>query len=175
MTFITLEGGEGVGKTTQRKLLEERLPQLYPDQEFLFTREPGGSPFAEALRDTIFSKLAADADGKTMFGLFAAARADHIRRVIRPALAAGKVVICDRFAAATYTYQGCAMENAMVDTPLLLQSSRRNLTTVRMRSERRTKPVSKLSGSPVTLWEADLRRTRCLARYRSGRSRGASC
>lgn len=109
--FITIEGGEGAGKSTQVRMLSERLPALFPDTKFLFTREPGGSPFAEELRAVIFSPGAKELSGKGMFGLFAAARQDHIERVIRPSLDAGKAVLCDRYAAATYAYQACAMQN----------------------------------------------------------------
>lgn len=109
--FITIEGGEGAGKSTQVKLLKERLPELFPEAGFCFTREPGGSEFAEELREVIFSSKAKELSGKGMFGLFATARQDHIERVIRPALDAGKAVICDRFAAATFAYQACAMRN----------------------------------------------------------------
>jgi dTMP kinase len=109
--FITIEGGEGAGKSTQLRLLKERFLELFPGTEACFTREPGGSPFAEELRSVIFSEGAKQLSGKGMFGLFAAARQDHIERVIRPALDAGKAVICDRFAAATYAYQACAMKN----------------------------------------------------------------
>lgn len=109
--FITIEGGEGAGKSTQLRLLAERFPELFPGMESCFTREPGGSTFAEELRSVIFSEGAKHLSGKGMFGLFATARQDHIERVIRPALDAGKVVICDRFAAATYAYQACAMRN----------------------------------------------------------------
>lgn len=109
--FITLEGGEGVGKTTQRKLLEERLPGLVPEYTFVFTREPGGTPFADKIRALILSDEAKDADGKTMFGLFAAARAEHLRHIVIPALREGKVVVSDRFATATFAYQAYAMDN----------------------------------------------------------------
>ncbi len=109
--FITIEGGEGAGKSTQVRLLRERLPNLFPGSEFCFTREPGGSPFAEELRAVIFSDGAKELSGKGMFGLFAAARQDHVERVIRPALDAGKAVICDRYAAATFAYQACGMPN----------------------------------------------------------------
>jgi len=108
--FVVLEGGEGVGKTTQIKLLKERLPLLYPDREIVFTREPGGSEYGEEIRQLIFSKLAEGADGKTMIGLFMAGRTDHVSRIIKPALNAGKIVICDRFVAATYAYQVIAMD-----------------------------------------------------------------
>lgn len=109
--FVVLEGGEGVGKTTQIKLLKERLPLLYPEREIIFTREPGGSEYGEEIRQLIFSRLAAGADGKTMIGLFMAGRTDHVSRIIKPALDEGKIVVCDRFVAATYAYQVTAMEN----------------------------------------------------------------
>jgi len=109
--FITLEGGEGVGKTTQMKLLKERLPNLFPHREFVFTREPGGTPFSDKIRELILSDEGKEADGMTMFGLFAAARAEHIRRIIKPALSEGKTVISDRFVGATYAYQAYAQDN----------------------------------------------------------------
>ncbi len=109
--FITIEGGEGAGKSTQIRLLAEQLPQLFPTATFHFTREPGGSDFAEELRTVIFSSKAKELSGKGMFGLFATARQDHIERIIRPKLDDGTTVICDRFAAATYAYQACAMRN----------------------------------------------------------------
>jgi dTMP kinase len=108
--FIVLEGGEGAGKTTQINLLKERLPELVPNREFVFTREPGGSSFATEIRSLILSDAAKDASGMTMLGLFMAARADHVENVVVPALAAGKVVICDRYLAATYAYQIVAQE-----------------------------------------------------------------
>lgn len=111
MTFISIDGGDGVGKGTQVTLLEERLPRLYPDRSFVFTREPGGTPFGEKVRELILSPESKDIDGQAMFGLFAAARADHVRRVIRPALADNKVVISDRFVAATWAYQVYGQEN----------------------------------------------------------------
>lgn len=108
--FIALEGGEGVGKTTQMNLLKERLPRLFPKREFVFTLEPGGTPLARNIRELILSEEAKDADGAAMFGLFIAARADHVRRVIAPALLAHKVVISDRYVAATFAYQVVAMD-----------------------------------------------------------------
>lgn len=109
--FIALEGGEGVGKTTQRKLLEERLPGLFPEQEFVFTFEPGGTRLGSAIREVILSEDAREAGGKTMFHLFAAARLDHqIHRVV-PELEAGKVVVTDRYAAATFAYQVMAQDD----------------------------------------------------------------
>lgn len=108
--FIALEGGEGVGKTTQMNLLKERLPALFPKHDFLFTREPGGTPFSDKIRELILSEDAKEADGKTMFGLFAAARAEHIRRVIAPAFEEEKTAVCDRYVAATFAYQACAQD-----------------------------------------------------------------
>lgn len=109
--FITIEGGEGAGKSTQIRLLKERFEELFPGMEVCFTREPGGSSFAEEIRSVIFSEGAKNLSGKGMFGLFATARQDHIEHIIRPALDANKVVISDRFAAATYAYQVSAMKN----------------------------------------------------------------
>ncbi len=111
--FIALEGGEGVGKTTQMRLLKERLPVLFPGHDFVFTREPGGTSFSDKIRELILSEDAKNADGKTMFGLFAAARAEHIRRVIGPAFGENKTVICDRYVAATYAYQAYAQDGAI--------------------------------------------------------------
>lgn len=101
--FITLEGGEGAGKSTQARLLAERLAREgYP---VLRTREPGGSPGAEALRELLLHR----AGGWTPLTetlLHFAARAEHVARTLRPALAAGLVVVCDRFTDSTVAYQG---------------------------------------------------------------------
>jgi dTMP kinase len=102
--FIALEGGEGVGKSTQARLLAEELERRGIAVEL--TREPGGTPGAEAIRALL---LAPPGDGWTAEAealLFAAARADHVARRIRPALAAGKWVVCDRFLDSTRAYQG---------------------------------------------------------------------
>jgi dTMP kinase len=104
--FITLEGGEGVGKSTQAKLLAERLAEA--GVKSVVTREPGGSPRAEALRRVILSGAAAPFGPSGEALLFAAARIDHIDNKISPALAAGEWVICDRFADSTRAYQGAA-------------------------------------------------------------------
>jgi dTMP kinase len=105
MPFIAIEGGEGVGKTTQLTMLRERLPEKYPDRSFLFTREPGGSPYAEMIRGVILRPEAGDADALTLLHLYAAARTDHVRRTIKPALDRGEVVITDRFFGSTFAYQ----------------------------------------------------------------------
>lgn len=101
--FITLEGGEGVGKSTQLKLLQAAL--LSAGVDVVTTREPGGSPGAEELRQVLlFGKhpLSLRAEILTHF----AARYDHVDQVITPALEAGKVVVCDRFTDSTRAYQG---------------------------------------------------------------------
>ena len=102
--FITFEGGEGAGKSTQIARLERKLREKRYD--VVVTREPGGSPGAEAVRAVILSG-AVEPLGTTMEAiLFAAARADHIEQVIRPALERGDWVVCDRFADSTRVYQG---------------------------------------------------------------------
>ena len=104
--FITLEGGEGSGKSTQARLLAERLK--HAGIEVVLTREPGGSPFAEQVREFVLSPARAAHSPLAEALLFYAARADHLSTVIRPALAAGNWVIADRFADSTRAYQGAA-------------------------------------------------------------------
>lgn len=102
--FVTFEGGEGAGKSTQIRLLADALRQR--GLKVLMTREPGGSKGAEAVRHVILSG-AAEAYGIRMEAiLFAAARSDHVEQVIRPALSAGTVVLCDRFMDSSRVYQG---------------------------------------------------------------------
>jgi dTMP kinase len=102
--FITLEGPEGAGKSTNREYLAERLREQ--GIEVLLTREPGGTPLAERIRELLLTPsdeaMAADTELLLVF----AARAQHLAEVIRPALARGCVVLCDRFTDATYAYQG---------------------------------------------------------------------
>jgi dTMP kinase len=102
--FITLEGGEGAGKSTQARLLAEHLRSL--GHECVVTREPGGSPVAEALREVILSGVAAPLGPSAETVLFAAARIDHVVQTILPALARGAFVVCDRFTDSTRVYQG---------------------------------------------------------------------
>lgn len=102
--FITLEGGDGAGKSTQARRLGARLEAL--GHEVVLTREPGGSPFAERIRALLVSADAIDRAQLAETLLFNAARADHLAQTIRPALAAGKWVICDRFSDSTRAYQG---------------------------------------------------------------------
>ncbi|TBX29040.1 dTMP kinase [Nioella sediminis] len=102
--FISLEGIDGSGKSTQARLLSDALRAMGRDT--VLTREPGGSPGAEEIRALV---LEGDPDrwsAETEILLFTAARRDHLERTILPALAAGKVVICDRFADSTRMYQG---------------------------------------------------------------------
>ena len=104
--FITLEGGEGVGKSTQIRRLITRLSAL--GREVVATREPGGSPGAESIRDLVLRGSADRWSPVTETLLMYASRRDHIERVIAPALAAGKWVVCDRYADSTRAYQGAA-------------------------------------------------------------------
>jgi dTMP kinase len=102
--FITFEGGEGSGKSTQAKLLAERLRPF--GIGVVLTREPGGSTGAEAVRHVLLSGAAKPLGAHAEAILFAAARDDHVRQTIRPALDAGRWVISDRFADSTRIYQG---------------------------------------------------------------------
>lgn len=102
--FITLEGSEGVGKTTNidvvcRLLEANGVP-------FIKTREPGGTPLAEALREAMLALREEEVSAMTELLIVFAARTQHLDRVIRPALAAGQWVVCDRFTDASYAYQG---------------------------------------------------------------------
>jgi dTMP kinase len=104
--FITFEGGEGSGKSTQARLLALRLGQ--EGIEAAVTREPGGTPFAEQVRKLILGPDTAPHDATSEALLFYAARADHLATIIRPALAAGRWVLCDRFSDSTRVYQSLA-------------------------------------------------------------------
>jgi len=102
--FITFEGGEGSGKSTQVALLAERL--RIRSIEVVTTREPGGSPGAEAMRHLLLSGLVKPLGPTAETMIFAAARDDHVQQTIEPALARGAWVICDRFIDSTRVYQG---------------------------------------------------------------------
>ena len=104
--FITFEGGEGAGKSTQLTRLVARLQSQ--GREVVATREPGGSPGAEAIRVLVLTGAADRWSPVTETLLMYAARRDHVERVIRPALARGAWVVCDRFADSTRAYQGAA-------------------------------------------------------------------
>jgi len=102
--FITFEGGEGSGKSTHARILADRLNAL--GIEVVLTREPGGSAGAEIIRHILLSGIAKPLGAETEAILFAAARDDHVRATILPALVAGRWVICDRFIDSTRVYQG---------------------------------------------------------------------
>lgn len=113
--FITFEGGEGAGKSTQIKLLEARLKAL--GLTVVVTREPGGSPAAEALRHVLLSGAAEPFGVEMEAILFAAARNDHVETRVRPALMRGDVVLCDRFMDSSRVYQGTTgnLETAFIE------------------------------------------------------------
>jgi dTMP kinase len=102
--FITFEGGEGTGKSTQAAMLAVRLESLGLTVEL--TREPGGSPGAEIIRHVLLTGAAKPLGADVEAMLFAAARDDHVQCTILPALRSGKWVVCDRFADSTRVYQG---------------------------------------------------------------------
>ncbi len=102
--FVTFEGGEGAGKSTQLRRLAETLRARGHD--VVTTREPGGSPGAEAVRHVVLSGAAQEFGVRVEAMLFAAARSDHVEQLIRPALSRGAVVLCDRFMDSSRVYQG---------------------------------------------------------------------
>ncbi|ETW13174.1 thymidylate kinase [Roseivivax marinus] len=114
--FLTFEGIDGSGKSTQARLLAEALRQNGHD--VLLTREPGGSPGAEEIRSLLLHGEPDRWSAETELLLFTAARRDHVERTIQPALDAGKIVICDRFVDSTRAYQGITRGDlrARVDT-----------------------------------------------------------
>jgi dTMP kinase len=113
--FITLEGGEGVGKSTQAKRLADALRAR--GKTVIETREPGGSSGAEAIRALLMTGAADRWSARAEALLFAAARADHVAKTIRPAVEAGQWVICDRFLDSSRAYQGGA--DGLADADLL--------------------------------------------------------
>lgn len=102
--FITVEGGEGVGKTTNLVFIESRLRAA--DIDVVVTREPGGTALGEEIRGLLLGHRHAGMTDDAELLLVFAARAEHLAKVIKPALAAGRWVLCDRFTDATYAYQG---------------------------------------------------------------------
>lgn len=104
-----MDGGEGSGKTTLVSLLSE----IMKEGSFVLTKEPGGTPLAQKIRELILSDNAKSADPRTMFGLFWAARADNLKNFVLPNLKKGKNVFCDRFDSSTYAYQIKAGDEAM--------------------------------------------------------------
>jgi len=114
--FITVEGGEGVGKTTNLEFIESRLKARGID--VVRTREPGGTPLAESIREMLLAPREESVCELTELLLVFAARAQHIEQVIKPALARGQWVLSDRFTDATYAYQGAGrgMDMASIAT-----------------------------------------------------------
>lgn len=102
--FITLEGGEGAGKSTNLSYIRQWLQRA--GREVVVTREPGGTEAGERVRDILLHSKQLHITPECEMLLMFAARAEHLAKVIRPALAAGKTVLCDRFTDATYAYQG---------------------------------------------------------------------
>ena len=102
--FITLEGSEGVGKTSNMEFIKSMLDEQ--GIEYIETREPGGTPLGETLRAMLLGEDFKGMSDDTELMLMFAARAEHVAQVIRPALDNGKWVLCDRFTDATYAYQG---------------------------------------------------------------------
>jgi dTMP kinase len=102
--FITVEGIEGVGKTTNMQYLQQTITAA--GRELVVTREPGGTPLGEAIRGLLLDPQYKGMDPDCELQLMFAARAEHLDKVIRPAIEAGRWVLCDRFTDATYAYQG---------------------------------------------------------------------
>lgn len=130
--FVTLEGGEGSGKSTQLKLLEDYLDK--GGYDIIYTREPGGTPISEEIRKILLGGKNVEMSDETEALLFAAARAQHIKEKILPAIAEGKTVVCDRYVHSSLVYQGYArglgefvekvnsyaLENCMPDVTIFL-------------------------------------------------------
>ncbi len=112
--FISFEGGEGSGKSTQIKLIANSLKSI--NLEYILTREPGGTSFGEEIRKTLVSGDVKKMDSYSELLCFTAARRQHITEIILPALEDGKIVICDRYVDSTFVYQGYVggVDNAQI-------------------------------------------------------------
>lgn len=106
--FITLEGGEGSGKSTQARLLKSWFAEDFPGREILVTREPGGTEQAEEIRNILVNGAADKLSVQAEALLMIAARTEHVQKLIQPALCRDAIVICDRFSDSTLVYQGLA-------------------------------------------------------------------
>ena len=106
--FITLEGGEGSGKSTQAKLLKSWFSERFPEREIVVTREPGGTEQAEEIRNILVNGAADKLSVQAEALLMIAARTEHVQKIIAPALQRDAIVICDRFSDSTLVYQGLA-------------------------------------------------------------------
>ena len=124
--FITLEGPDGSGKTTQIDLLAEHLRGL--GQEVLITREPGGTSIGDQIRSVLHDVRNIEMTSETEFLLYSASRAQHVRQVIRPHLARGGTVLCDRFADSSMAYQGYGRELELDEVRNITQFATGGLT-----------------------------------------------
>ena len=106
--FITLEGGEGSGKSSQIRRIKSFLSKHYPDKEVVISREPGGTPEAEKIRDILVNGQVDKVTPQTEALLMIASRAEHVDKIITPALKRNAIVICDRFSDSSVVYQGLA-------------------------------------------------------------------
>lgn len=104
--FISFEGPDGAGKTSVIKAIVDRLADVKLANQVVLTREPGGTPIGEAIRDLLLSSKSVDMDGWTEAYLFAASRRQHVVEKIKPALKSNQIVICDRFVDSSVAYQG---------------------------------------------------------------------
>lgn len=125
-TFITVEGPDGAGKTTQLQLLADRLTA--EGYEIVMTREPGGTRIGNEIRSLILNPDFQEMDEMTEILLYAASRAQHVNELIRPALAAGKIVLCDRFIDASIAYQGYGLGYAIEQVHSINQQATNHLT-----------------------------------------------
>lgn len=166
--FIALEGGEGTGKSTQARLLADALEVL--GHKVVTTREPGGTAGAEAIRSLLLDPPGEGWGPRAEALLFAAARSDHVEKLIRPALEAGSWVICDRFLDSSRAYQGGA--GGLGDTAIMAlhdlgsEALRPDLTvlievapeTVTARLAERDQGVSDAIGGRAAQYHADVAR-----------------
>ena len=157
--FITIEGGEGTGKSTQARLLAEKLEQN--GLSVLNTREPGGSERAEHIREFMLSEKAEDIGVLAEAILFSAARDDHLETAIKPALKAGKWVVCDRFADSMRAYQGAgALDDDLIEAleRIVVGQTVPDLTLIIDLSAeeglKRARERAKVSGAPTDGFEA---------------------
>ena len=155
--FITFEGIDGAGKTTQIKLLQEYL--ISKKQPVRLSREPGGTPIGDKIRALILDKSNTDMCPMTELLLYYASRAQHIERVIAPALAQGECVICDRFYDSSYAYQqlGRGIDKKALDalTSMVAENYRPDITFLL--------DISPEVSAPVSYTHLDVYKRQCLS------------